>query len=67
MDEDYNPNPSSPDKFSNLDSSSDEDIERDDLEVVDKKNRERFISDAEYLKSRKMAKKYDQKPATRGA
>ena len=37
MDEDYNPNPASPSKFSNLDTSSDDDIERTDTKgnVID--------------------------------
>ena len=34
MDEDYNPNPASPSKFSNLDTSSDDDIERTDTKEI---------------------------------
>jgi len=35
MDEDYNPYPASPSKFSNLDTSSDDDIERgQDADII---------------------------------
>ena len=65
LDGEYNPNPSSPDHFSNLDTSSDEDIQRANTSELD--NKQRYITDEEYRRVKKFGKRIDAKPGTREA